>query len=175
MNNKKIFNYDKAFSRNVGWVTDWEQQILRSKKIAIAGLGGVGGAYLLALARLGIENFHIADSDTFELANFNRQVGAMVSTLTKPKVQILSAMARDINPNIKSNEFPQGITDENIDDFLKNADLYVDGLDFFVLDLRQKIFKRCQELNIPAITAAPIGMGVAYEIFMPGQKSFYEY
>ncbi len=175
MTTPQNFDFDEAFSRNIGWVTAWEQQILRGKKIAIAGLGGVGGAYLLTLARLGIENFHIADLDTFELANFNRQAGAMVSTLTKSKVETLSKMARDINPNIKITEFTQGITPENLVAFLKDIDLYVDGLDFFVLELRQKIFMRCQELKIPAITVAPLGMGVAYEIFMPGQMGFDEY
>ena len=72
------FNYDDAFSRNIGWLTDWEQQILRTKKIAIAGVGGVGGVHLLTLTRLGIQNFHIADLDRFEQANFNRQVGAVL-------------------------------------------------------------------------------------------------
>lgn len=175
MNTDKIFDYDKAFSRNIGWVTAWEQQILRNKKIAIAGLGGVGGSHLLTLARLGIENFHIADLDHFELANFNRQTGSAVSTLKKSKVEILTKMACDINPGIKITSFASGITQDNIDDFLKDVDLYVDGLDFFVLDVRQKIFKRCHQLNIPAITAAPLGMGVSYQIFMPGKMSFEQY
>ena len=49
----QMFNYDKAFSRNIGWVTEEEQQALRGKKVAIAGAGGVGGVHLLTLARLG--------------------------------------------------------------------------------------------------------------------------
>ena len=59
------FDYEEAFSRNLGWVTPAEQQTLRSKRIAIAGLGGVGGAHLLTLARLGIGRFHLADFDRF--------------------------------------------------------------------------------------------------------------
>ena len=70
------FNYDEAFSRNIGWVTEAEQQSLRGKRVAIAGLGGVGGVHLLTLARLGIGRFAIADLDRFDLVNFNRQVGA---------------------------------------------------------------------------------------------------
>ncbi len=175
MQSKEFFNYDKAFERNIGWVTPWEQQILRGKKVAIAGLGGVGGSHLLTLARLGIENFHIADLDVFELANFNRQAGAMVSTIGKSKVESLKSLALDINPRIQITSFDKGVSENNLDDFLSDADLYVDGLDFFVLDLRQKIFKRCQQLKIPAITAAPLGMGVAYQIFMPGKMSFDEY
>ena len=76
----EAFSYGQAFSRNIGWVTREEQQTLRRKTVAIAGMGGVGGSHLLTLTRLGVGRFHIADLDTFELANFNRQAGAMLST-----------------------------------------------------------------------------------------------
>ena len=51
-----MFDYHAAFSRNLGWVTETEQDILRSKRVAIAGLGGVGGSHLLTLTRLGVGN-----------------------------------------------------------------------------------------------------------------------
>jgi len=59
------FDYKQAFSRNIGWVTADEQEKLRHKKVAIAGMGGVGGSHLIVLARLGIGRFHIADLDVF--------------------------------------------------------------------------------------------------------------
>ena len=49
-----LFDYATAFSRNIGWLTPQEQESLRSKRVAIAGLGGVGGSHLLTLTRLGI-------------------------------------------------------------------------------------------------------------------------
>src|ERR1035437_5901671 len=49
----QAFDYDKAFSRNIGWVTEQKQALLRNKRIAIAGMGGVGGSHLLTLGRLG--------------------------------------------------------------------------------------------------------------------------
>ena len=67
------FSYADAFDRNLGWFTETEQQALRSKTIAIAGMGGVGGVHLLTLVRLGFTKFRIADLDVFEVANFNRQ------------------------------------------------------------------------------------------------------
>lgn len=169
------FHYEEAFIRNIGWVTEVEQQQLRTKKIAISGCGGVGGWQLLLLARLGVANFNIADFDKFELANFNRQVGATVSSLNDPKVEVMSKMALDINPEINFHLFEKGLDENNIDDFLKDVDLYVDGIDFYALSIREKIFKRCRELNIPAITAAPLGMGTSYIIFMPDQMSFEDY
>ena len=112
------FDYDTAYARNIGWVTTAEQQVLRRKRIAIAGLGGVGGAHLLTLARLGIGRFHVADFDTFDLANMNRQAGALMSTLGKGKAEVLAGMARDVNPEVEIGIFDEGVTSANLDAFL---------------------------------------------------------
>lgn len=169
------FDYETAFDRNIGWVTRDEQLRLREKTIAIAGMGGVGGVHLLTLARLGIGGFHIADFDRFDFANFNRQVGATVSTVGLPKVEVMRRMALDINPEARIETFARGVTEENLDAFLDGVDLFVDGFDFFALDIRAKTFARCAELGIPAVTAAPIGLSTGYLTFMPGKMTFEEY
>jgi molybdopterin/thiamine biosynthesis adenylyltransferase len=169
------FRYEQAFSRNIGWVTPDEQQTLRGKRVAIAGGGGVGGVHLLTLARLGVTRFHIADFDSFDIVNFNRQVGAMMSTVGLPKADVLARMAKDINPEIDIRIFPDGVTDGNLKEFLDGVDLYVDALDFFAFDARQQTFAMCARLGIPATTAAPLGMGAALLNFMPGQMTFEEY
>src|SRR5258707_10751559 len=169
------FSYADAFDRNLGWFTDREQQSLKDKTIAIAGMGGVGGIHLLTLVRLGFSKFRIADMDTFDVANFNRQVGAMMSTLDQPKVEVLARMAKDINPEAQIEEFPEGVTQGNLDAFLRGVDLFIDGFDFFVLDIRRKTFARCRELGIPAMTAAPVGMGVAFLIFTGDGLRFEDY
>lgn len=169
------FDYTAAFSRNIGWVTEAEQQILRSKRIAIAGLGGVGGSHLHTLSRLGIGAFHIADFDTFELANFNRQAGAVVSTLGQSKLDVMTRQARDINPELEIKGFADGVTADNLDAFLDGVELYVDSLDFFAFRARRQVFAACASKGIPAITAAPLGMGTAVLIFLPGGMSFEEY
>ena len=170
-----MFNYELAFSRNVGWLTVNEQQLLRQKRIAIAGMGGVGGVHLLTLARLGIEQFSIADFDAFELANFNRQVGAGVASLNKPKVDVLSDMLKDINPECNLRVFNQGVSAENVNEFLDGVDLYVDGLDFFAFEARELVFAHCHQRQIPAITVAPLGLSAALLNFMPGKSSFETY
>ena len=175
MDHPRAFSYYLAFDRNLGWLTEWEQAALRGKRVAIAGMGGVGGGYLLTLARLGIGAFHISDFDRFELVNFNRQAGAMMRTLGRPKAEVLEEMARDINPEIRIKRFDSGITEENVDAFLDGVDLFIDGLDFFVLPIRRKLFDRCTELRIPAITAAPIGMGAGFLAFTPDGMSFEDY
>src|SRR5215212_12115667 len=83
------FDYRTAFSRNHGWVTADEQERLRERRVAIAGLGGVGGYHALALARLGIRRFALAEFDRFELPNFNRQTGATLSTIAGRRLKVL--------------------------------------------------------------------------------------
>ncbi|OUS12969.1 thiamine biosynthesis protein ThiF [Gammaproteobacteria bacterium 53_120_T64] len=169
------FNYEVAFSRNLGWVTETEQAILRAKRIAIAGLGGVGGSHLLTLTRLGIGHFNIADLDIFEQENFNRQAGASIRHVGREKIEVLAELALDINPQLDLVKFPSGVSTDNLDSFLEGVDLYVDALDFFAVEIRQAVFAACAEKGIPAITAAPLGMGVAFLAFLPGQMSFEEY
>ena len=169
------FNYDEAFSRNIGWLTRQEQGALRHKRVAIAGLGGVGGVHLLTLCRLGIGKFHLADFDTFDLANFNRQAGATVSTLGRKKLDVMLQQARDINPELELAGFSEGVTPDNLDAFLDGVDLYLDSLDFFAFDARQQVFSACAARGIPAITAAPLGMGTAVLNFLPGGMSFDDY
>lgn len=169
------FNYKEAFSRNLGWVTEAEQDRLRGKRVAIAGLGGVGGVYLLTLARLGIGAFHISDPDRFELANFNRQAGATTRTLGRSKAEVLAAMGKEINPELEIRVFDEGVAPSNLDAFLDGVDAYVDGLDFFAFDARAKTFAACAAKGVPAVTVAPIGMGAALLVFLPGRMSFEQY
>ena len=169
------FEYPAAFSRNIGWVTHAEQSNLRKAKIAIAGLGGVGGAHLLTLSRLGISNFHISDFDEFDIHNMNRQAGAFMPYMGQPKLDTMAQMAKDINPTSAIKLFPKGVRPDNVDEFLAGVDVYVDSLDFFALPARRMVFAKCREKGIPALTAAPLGMGTAFLYFKPDGMSFEQY
>lgn len=170
-----MFDYQEAFSRNIGWVTEEEQQRLKDSKVAIGGLGGVGGDHAIVCARLGISNFHISDLDAYDYANFNRQAGAFLSTIGEEKSVVMERTLQDINPNAMVKNFRQGIDLKNLDEFLEGVDIYIDSLDIFALEIRRQVFRRCYELNIPTITAAPMGMGTAMLCFKPGCMSFDDY
>ncbi|MEF8794273.1 ThiF family adenylyltransferase [Thiohalorhabdus sp.] len=169
------FQFREAFGRTIGWVDEGELELLGQKRVAIAGLGGVGGSHLLTLARLGIGAFTVADPDHFDLANLNRQAGAFVSTLGRRKVDVLAHMARDINPALHLRTMGEGVEPDSIPDFLEGADIFVDGLDFFSLSIRRQVFAACHDRGIPAVTAAPLGMGTAVLTFLPGETSFEDY
>lgn len=170
-----MFDYETAFSRNIGWLTIAEQQKIRRAKVAIAGLGGVGGAHLLALARLGVGKFCIADFDDFGVHNFNRQAGAFVSTVGQSKVNVLRRMALDINPGVEIEVFEDGVVEGNIGRFLEGVDVYVDGIDFFAMEARAMVFEAARKWGIPAVTAAPLGLGVGLLYFSPSGMSFEKY
>jgi len=169
------FSSDVAFSRTLGWVTEEEARILADRRVAIAGVGGVGGHYCEVLARLGVRKFRIEDPDTFDVVNFNRQNGSGLSSIGRKKVDVLRERILDINPDAEVEAVADRVTPENLDAFLKDVDLYLDGLDFFALLIRNHLFGRCRELGIPAITVAPIGMGAALLVFTRDSMSFQDY
>ena len=170
-----MFDRNQAFARNIGWLSEGELATLASARVAIAGLGGVGGSHLLTLCRLGIGRFSISDLDVFELVNFNRQAGATMSRLGRAKIDVLAEMALDINPQLALTRFSDGVGEATVDAFLDGVDVYVDGLDFFAMSAREQVFAACAARGIPAITAAPLGWGVSLLVFLPGAMSFEDY
>jgi molybdopterin/thiamine biosynthesis adenylyltransferase len=138
-------------------------------------MGGVGGAHPRTLSRLGLTQFNISDFDDFDVHNLNRQAGAFVSSLGQSKLQTMAKMAADINPEVELRLFPEGVKAENVDEFLRDVDIYVDGLDFFALPARRMVFAKCREKGIPVLTAAPLGIGAALLYFSPNGMSAEEY
>lgn len=151
------FNYDEAFSRNIGLLSTDEQGRLSSKTVGIAGCGGMGGAHAFMLARLGVGNFKLADPDVYELVNFNRQFGATMDTIGQRKVLITAKQIASINPEASTVSFLDGVTPENVERFVTGCDLIMDGIDFFELDVRRMLFAEAYKQGAPVITAAPVG------------------
>ena len=171
----KQFDYAEAFKRNRGLITELEQTVLRNATVAIPGLGGVGGIHLTTLLRLGVGGFHIADADTFDLANFNRQAGASMASIGRSKVETMEEIARGINPDVRLKKWNVFIDESNVEDFLKGTDIVLDSVDAFALDARRLIFMKAHEMSIPVITCGPIGFGVAMTTFLPRGMSFDDY
>lgn len=169
------FDYDSAFSRNIGLVQPEEQRLLEHGKVAIAGLGGVGGVHATTLARMGIGNFHLADFDCFELHNFNRQAGATMSSLEREKTLVMEEMVHDINPHALVSNFRVGIVPENIAAFLDGVDVVIDGLDYFAVSAREMLYRAAYARNIPVVSAGPIGCSATLLVFEPGGMRWEDY
>lgn len=169
------WSYSEAFSRNLGLISKDEQQKLRQCRVAIPGMGGVGGMHLITLARMGIGKFRIADADEFEVKNFNRQFGATVESLGLPKSEVMAAAARSVNPELDIEALPEFVSEGNIDAFLKDVDLVIDSVDFFAFSSRRLIFREARKRGIWTLTAGPVGFSTAWLAFDPNGMSFDDY
>jgi len=94
------FDYAEMTRRNIGFVTEAEQAKLRAGRVFVCGTGGMGGACLQSLVRAGVGAFEIADGDTFETSNLNRQVFSSVADLGQPKVEVTARRLREIFPDV---------------------------------------------------------------------------
>lgn len=169
------WDYREAFSRNAGLVSPSEQERLRGKRVAICGMGGVGGIDLITLVRLGVGKFTIADPDKYQVANFNRQYGAMCSTVNRSKAEVMAQIALDINPELDIRVFAEPIRPDNAEDFLRDADIFVDAIEVFEPEIRRLLFRLASSKNIFSITAGPVGFSGVWIIFDPQGMKFDEY
>lgn len=163
------------FSRNIGLLSEREQESLLRAKVSVVGAGGVGGLHVLTLARIGVGRFNIADPETFEVANVSRQFGASRTTCGRNKAEVLAEMVRDINPQAEVAIFPQGVHEQNMDEFLGDSTVLVDGIDFFEFTIRRKLFVAARAKRLYAITCAPLGFGSTLQIFSPEGMDFDSY
>lgn len=169
------FDYNDAFSRNIGILTHDDVKIIKNSQIGIAGMGGSGSNYLLALVRLGFENFVIADPDIFEIANMNRQAGANIHTAGRNKCEVMKEMALSINPNCKIDTITEGFGEQTLERFFKNTSIVIDALDLLRMDLHQLLHDQAQKHDIYSICGgAPFGYGAALTAFGPETISFNE-
>lgn len=169
------WSYEEAFSRNIGLFTPEEQDKLRRSRVAIAGMGGVGGVHLITLARLGIGNFTIADPDRFELANMNRQYGARIDTIGQSKADVMAEEVGRINPEAHVTAMDEGIGEQNIDGFLAGADLVIDGLDYFAIQARRLLFRDARRRGLWVLTSGPHALGATLLCFSPHGMTFDDY
>ena len=174
MNEENLF-YSEAFDRNRGILTKEKQELIKNSKVAIVGLGGVGGIHATTLARTGFTKFHIADFDTFSLVNFNRQAGATTDTIDKTKTSVIKDLILKIYPFAEVTIFDKGVTKENIDVFLDGVSVVVDGIDFYCIEVRRLVYQRAKERGIFVVSAGPIAFGGCVLVFNPKGLSFDSY
>ncbi|WP_375750141.1 ThiF family adenylyltransferase [Vibrio sp. HN007] len=172
--NKDDF-YKLAVTRNLGLVTEQEQEKLRNSRVAVAGCGGLGGRELIDLVRMGIGAFNVADFDEFSIKNINRQIGATSKTVDLPKVEVMATMASDIHPGVDIKQYPEGIQPENVDEFVSSADVIVDAIDLFSMPARILLYRTARKHGKPVVFSAPLGFSGTLNVFMPDGMTFEEY
>ena len=129
---------------------------LAKARVAVFGVGGVGGSCVEALARAGIGTLHLYDDDTVSESNLNRQLAALRSTIGRPKGEVLAERILDINPACQVKAIRMFYLPENADTVdLKQYDYVVDAVDTVAAKLELAV--RCTAQSVPIISAMGSG------------------
>lgn len=129
---------------------------LKNARVAIFGIGGVGGFTCEALARCGVGSLDLIDNDTVSLTNLNRQIIALHSTIGQPKVEVMKERILDINPECNVRTFQCFYLPEtkNLFDF-KNYDYIVDAVD--TVTAKIQLILQAKEAGLPIISSMGAG------------------
>jgi molybdopterin-synthase adenylyltransferase len=122
------FSYAEMTGRNIGFVSESEQNALAGASAFICGVGGMGGAAAQSLARAGVGRLIIADIDRFELSNLNRQVFATLGTLGQAKVDAVRDAIALINPSAHVDIYDADWR-EHLDEILARTSIVINGMD----------------------------------------------
>lgn len=133
---------------------------MEKSKIAVVGVGGVGGHATISLARAGVENFKLVDYDEISSSNVNRQVVANNKTIGRAKVDVLKEMILDINDRAQVEVFKEWLTKENVGRLVENSDFVIDAIDSISDKIELIVY--CKEHNIEVVSA--MGAGNRYDI-----------
>jgi len=137
-------------------VGDEPLERLRAAKVAVFGVGGVGGYAVEALARSGVGTLHLYDDDTVSESNLNRQLAALHSTLGQPKAEVIARRVLDINPNCQVKAIRLFYLPQNANQVdLSQYDYVIDCIDTVTAKL--ELVSRCTALQIKIISAMGTG------------------
>lgn len=139
-------------------------RILKTARVAVFGVGGVGGAVALSLARSGVGEIDVIDHDTVSLSNINRQLIAFNSTVGKNKVEVIKDMLYDINPEIKVNAYKEFYSAETEGKFdFSRYDYIADAIDTVTSKLL--IIERAEREKVKIISSMGTGNKLHPELF----------
>lgn len=151
--NQKI---KKEFSRTANLIGEDAVLKLNNSKVAIFGVGGVGGYVCEALARSGVGTFDLIDKDTVDITNINRQIFATSSTIGKYKAEVMKERILDINKDAVVNIHNCFFLPENSDDFpFEEYDYVVDAVD--TVTAKIELVMKAKEKNVPIISSMGAG------------------
>ena len=146
----------EALSRTAALLGDDALRRLQRARVAVFGVGGVGGYVVEALVRSGVGTVDVFDKDDVSVSNLNRQIIALHSTVGQDKVSVIAARMRDINPDVIIHEHKMFYLPENADEIdLTRYDFVVDAVD--TVSAKIELAVRCERLHVALIAAMGAG------------------
>jgi hypothetical protein len=144
------FSYEEFTTRNIGFVSEAQQARLRNATVFVCGTGGMGGACVMALARIGVGRLIIADLDSFAISNMNRQVFAFMGTVGRQKAEATRDLCLTINPEmcieVHGKDWPERATTS-----IRDSAIVVNGTDDLGASLL--LYRTARELGRTVIDA----------------------
>jgi molybdopterin/thiamine biosynthesis adenylyltransferase len=162
-------------ARNLGITTEEEQELLVRAVVAIAGCGGDGGQLAETLARQGVCRFRLADPESFELENLNRQAGCYRSTLGRNKAEVIAERILDINPGAVVRVLPEGLNEKNRLRFVQGATVIVDEMEYTEHQLAVMLARAARDADIPNVMAMNVAFGCLVTSFRPDGMTVEEF
>lgn len=144
------------FSRTELLLGEEAMEKLKTSRVAVFGIGGVGGYVCEALVRSGVGNFDLIDDDKVCLTNINRQIIATRKTVGKYKVDVMEERMKDINPDVNVTVHKCFFLPENAAEFdFESYDYVVDAVDTVTAKL--ELVMKCKEKDVPIISSMGAG------------------
>ncbi|MBQ4577754.1 MAG: ThiF family adenylyltransferase [Clostridia bacterium] len=157
---------EARYTRNVPSLSEAECLLLREKKAAVIGCGGLGGHLLELLARVGVGQLVAVDGDVFDETNLNRQLLSELPLLGANKARAAKARLERVNPDVTVTAVPDFLTAESAETVLSGCDVVLDALDG--VEARKLLAKTCTALQIPLIHGAVHGWVAQAAVVLPG-------
>ena len=144
------FFYTELTKRNYGFVNEAQQEKLRTSRVFVCGVGGMGCAAIQSLTRMGIENFTIADNAVFEVSHLNQQVFATMQNVGTEKVDGAVKAIHSVNAHASIKSYGADWV-SRIEDILGEADLVINGMDDIGESVR--LYRECRKHKRAVVSA----------------------
>lgn len=154
--------------RNIPAISEDEQKMLQSKRVAVIGCGGLGGYAIEYLARLGVGHIIAVDGDTFCESNLNRQLLSSTETIGQSKADVAVARIHAINPEIEAVSINKFLTADDAADLVSKVNLVIDALDN--VESRLILEDVCEKEEVTFIHGAVQGWNLQVSVVRPGTK-----
>lgn len=144
------------FDREIRLIGLEKYDLIKSKTVAIIGLGGVGGYALETLVRSGIESIILVDYDTIDISNINRQIIATTKNIGTKKIEAAKLRTLEINPNCKITTLDLKLNEDNIDSLFNfKIDYIIDACD--TISVKKRLILECHKRKIKLISSMGSG------------------
>jgi len=158
----------ERYERNIGTITQEENERLKTFQVCVVGCGGLGGHVIENLARLGIGHLTVIDGDVFQASNLNRQILSTEQNLGQSKAEAARERVAQINSQVGVCAINGFLNEFNSRELIRRHHVVVDALDN--IPGRLLLEKACEEEGIPLVHGAIAGWYGQVAVVMPGDR-----